>query len=93
MILNWPCKICSRCQEEVLRPIRWALSPFIFFSQFPIIRELTNLYQPTTGRRVKESIAEVVADLDKNLVQAIIEVTYAQGLNARDNSGLLHWGD
>ena len=51
--------------------------PHHVYSQVPILPALTNLHLPTTGRRVKESIAEVVADLDKNLVQAIIEVTYA----------------
>ena len=58
--------------------------PHHVFSQVPILPELTNLHLPTTGRRVKESIAEVAADLNKDLVQAILEVTYAQGLNARD---------
>ena len=58
--------------------------PHHVYSQVPILPELTNLHLPTTGRRVKESIAEVAADLNKDLVQAILEVTYAQGLNARD---------
>jgi len=54
------------------------------FAQFPIIRELTNLHQPTTGRRSKQSIAEVVADLDKHIIQAFTDVTYETGPGARE---------
>jgi hypothetical protein len=54
------------------------------FSMFPVVKELTNLYQPTTGRRPNTSIAEVVADLDKTILQAILEVTYETGPGARD---------
>ena len=54
------------------------------FNQYPITPALTTLYQPSTGRRPKQSIAEIVADLNKDLLEAILAVTYEKGLSARD---------
>ena len=54
------------------------------FAHFPVVKELTNLYQPTTGRRFNTTIPEVVADLNPHLLQAILAVTYETGPAARD---------
>ena len=54
------------------------------FAHFPVVKELTNLYQPTTGRRLNTTIPEVAADLNSHLLQAILDVTYATGPSARD---------